>query len=219
MSSRLVKLRIRYEASDAFFDARSRCSLENLLCHNNSQVARPFLLGCLQIEKDALNWYSTWTSSDTSFSFPEPSDIHGLMLSTLLFSFLIDLNKPFIRDDQLISDSPTLDFNSYISSSPLSRCINASLAGCQVIFSCQDSLFEIGVPCVWHAVIQFAFFSLYLVHTLSPSHWAWLPSKQNALKCFRQFEFHSDRWAILRETYFLFIPYIRTLDSLPTITL
>ncbi|KAJ9077946.1 hypothetical protein DSO57_1011685 [Entomophthora muscae] len=182
-----------------------------------------YLESSKKLERESIAWYlalpefSTPKREASNLYLPYPKDVHLGMLSIFFFSMLIDLNKPFIKDSQQVSclrpSGKSLSLNRYLCSNALEKCILASFFGCQVFIDQEELILEVGLPYVWYCAIQFFFLFNYMVHKLPPDHWAVAPARRNALFLFQQFEKNSDRWAILRDSYFMIKPFMEKIRS------
>lgn len=203
-------------------------SLSKILNGQASQSRKqPYLEGSMGLERESIAWYlalpefSTPKREASNLYLPYPKDVHLGMLSIFFFSMLIDLNKPFIKDNQEVSclrpSGKSLSLNRYMCSNALEKCVLASFFGCQVFIDQEALLLEVALPYVWYCAIQFFFMFNYVAHKLPSDHWAVAPARRNAIFLFQQFEKNSDRWAILRDSYFMIKPFMEKIRaSAPT---
>ncbi|KAI0226352.1 hypothetical protein L0F63_002884 [Massospora cicadina] len=221
--ARRIHLKETHEATLLQSRAQGKLSLSKIMNGTlsgtlSSSRSQPFLKGSLALEKEAIMWYlklpefSSPNRDKDNLYLPYPKDVHLGLLSIYFFSMLIDLNKPFIDGGVEVSGSrPTgksLALKLYMRSNHLEKCVLASFFGCQVLMDQSELMLEVGLPYVWYCGIQFFFLFNYMLHKLSPGHWAVGPARRNALFLFNQFEKNSDRWAILRDTYFMLKPFV-----------
>ncbi|KAI9291829.1 hypothetical protein K502DRAFT_332861 [Neoconidiobolus thromboides FSU 785] len=163
------------------------------------------------LENEAIRWYLRLPRFDSgrtnpdAMQLPNGKDIHKSYLAALHFSFLIDLNKPFITKAQTVGLAvpigDSLSLEDYYSKNSLERCLLCAFFGTQVVMDSNERIVEIAIPFFWYCALQFTFIFVYVIRNFEKNHWALNPSRKNGLFLYRLIEKYSDKWVLTRDTF------------------